>query len=94
MDAGQTIPVSNGQFYAKDFSGRSGSYNIGVETPVFNFGWSKGGSIDPNLSGAQKLNWDYFGKNESGYRTEQVGFSHGTGWAASAMYSAGQTWTW
>ncbi|NII83308.1 hypothetical protein FHT21_002353 [Pedobacter sp. SG908] len=95
LDIGMNTPTGSGQFYKEDFAGNSGSYNVGLSTPVLSVGWAKGGSLLPHTGGTAALNVDNFGQGVRGYKTSQVGFAgptKGMKLSASAMYSFGTTW--
>ena len=95
VDIGMNTPTGSGQFYKEDFAGNSGSYNVGLSTPVLSVGWAKGGSLLPHTGGTAALNVDNFGQGVRGYKTSQVGFAgptKGMKVSASAMYSFGTTW--
>ena len=92
LDIGENTPTGSNQFYKEDFAGNSGSYNFGVSTPIVDFGYGFGGSLDPHVGGTKAMNPGNFGRNNGGYKTEQIGLSPGTGAGASAMFSYGKTW--
>lgn len=92
LDIGKNAPTGSNQFYKEDFEGNSGSYNLGISTPIVDFGYGYGGSLDSHVGGVDALKPKNFGANKNGYKTEQLGLSPGTGFGASVMYSFGKTW--
>ncbi|MEZ2338547.1 DUF6443 domain-containing protein [Mucilaginibacter sp. RCC_168] len=86
VDVGGIKPTRGNQFYVDQFSGTSSSYSASA----FIIGASYGGSINPNLTGAQQMNPANFGKNTDGYTTGGVTLSGG--FDVGLMFSHGQTW--
>lgn len=92
IDYGETMPSGPNQFYLNHFSGKSGGYNVGIGTPLVDFGIGAGGSLDQNTAGIKAMNYGNFGNNIDGYKTGQFGFSSGSGINVATMYSYGTTW--
>jgi len=93
LDAGSIRPTGGNQFLVADFGGKSASYNVGLDTPVMNASWAKGGTLHPSYnSNADYFNYNKWGENDMGYVTSQSGFFKGTGWGGGAMWTYGQTW--
>lgn len=92
LDIGTTTPSGPNQFYLNDFAGKGGSYNVGIASPLVDFGVGAGGSLDSRIGGTKAMNVNNFGNNLGGYKTGQFGFSPPSGFGVSGMYSYGTTW--
>src|SRR5699024_2734129 len=91
LDGGIAVPTGSNQFLADDFGGNSGSYNAGLSIHGVDANFHRGGSVDGNWSGREKVNPSKFGDHQSGYQTKQGGIGKGVGGRVGGFYSYGTT---
>lgn len=92
LDTGSVIPKEGNQFYSNDFAGETSNYSFGVDTPVYSFGLSGGGTVDATIAPGDKVfapsTW---GINDRGYTTEETSISLPGKIGGSIMYTNANT---
>ena len=92
LEGGTIIPQEGNQFYTDDFAGEASNYSLGIDTPVYSFGLSGGGTVDSSMHARDKVfTPSLWGKGETGYTTEEASFALPGKWGASLMYTNSNT---